>query len=274
MINRIFVISNAKQAATINVQENNVFFSVGIDPAESANVKDAYLLFSNTKNVFSVFPGIKSAITKEAARDILSFLFISSYLQINGAFIVNVTSQSPTLADEAAGLLMVAAKEQGIENISINVISAGRVFRSGKDFLRYYHSVLESPYFFGNNLFFESNDQREIELLITDLKEAELSFEKNNPRLFSTVKDNLLLREENSLIARKIVSIESELSNQKEYADLLRSSHSTRKLQDYYTNEYEILPTWYKRVGHIIKVITGKRSFKSLLNDKLKKHND
>lgn len=32
----------------------------------------------------------------------------------------------------------------------------------------------------------------------------------------------------------------------------------------WYKKEYEVLPAWYKRFGHIIKVIKGKRSFKSL----------
>lgn len=35
-------------------------------------------------------------------------------------------------------------------------------------------------------------------------------------------------------------------------------------IQNWYNKEYEALPTWYKRFGHIIKVLTGKRSFKSL----------
>jgi hypothetical protein len=32
----------------------------------------------------------------------------------------------------------------------------------------------------------------------------------------------------------------------------------------WYKKEYEILPLWYKKFGHIIKVLTGKRTFKSL----------
>lgn len=47
---------------------------------------------------------------------------------------------------------------------------------------------------------------------------------------------------------------------EKEYFDVL----------NWYKKEYEILPTWYKRVGHVIKVMMGKRSFKSLFDDRLK----
>ncbi len=43
---------------------------------------------------------------------------------------------------------------------------------------------------------------------------------------------------------------------------------------EWYHHEYEILPTWYKRLGHIIKVLMGKRTFPSLFSDKAKKYKD
>ncbi len=42
----------------------------------------------------------------------------------------------------------------------------------------------------------------------------------------------------------------------------------------WYYYEYEILPVWYKRFGHIIKVLMGKRSFRSLFNKNVKKYKD
>ena len=36
---------------------------------------------------------------------------------------------------------------------------------------------------------------------------------------------------------------------------------------DWYKKEYEVLPLWYKRFGHIIKVAKGKRTFKSLFKN-------
>ena len=41
-----------------------------------------------------------------------------------------------------------------------------------------------------------------------------------------------------------------------------------------YNSENEILPGWYKRFGHILKVLTGKRTFRSLFRDDVKKHKD
>jgi hypothetical protein len=39
---------------------------------------------------------------------------------------------------------------------------------------------------------------------------------------------------------------------------------SREAILDWYKKEYELLPLWYKRFGHVIKVMMGKRSFKSL----------
>lgn len=39
------------------------------------------------------------------------------------------------------------------------------------------------------------------------------------------------------------------------------------EIKRWYQLEYEVLPLWYKRVGHLIKVLKGKRSFKSLFKN-------
>jgi hypothetical protein len=41
---------------------------------------------------------------------------------------------------------------------------------------------------------------------------------------------------------------------------------------DWYFREYEILPGWYKKFGHLIKVLTGKRTFRSLFSNNAKKY--
>ena len=43
---------------------------------------------------------------------------------------------------------------------------------------------------------------------------------------------------------------------------------------DFYHYEYDILPLWFKRLGHIVKVLMGKRSLRSLFNDNVKKYKD
>lgn len=40
--------------------------------------------------------------------------------------------------------------------------------------------------------------------------------------------------------------------------------HQVNRIKRFYWEEYEVLPLWYKRLGHLIKVITGKRKFRTL----------
>jgi hypothetical protein len=38
----------------------------------------------------------------------------------------------------------------------------------------------------------------------------------------------------------------------------------------WYARNYEILPMWYKRVGHVLKMLTGRRDWRSLYSSKYK----
>ncbi|WP_207512314.1 hypothetical protein [Longitalea luteola] len=46
------------------------------------------------------------------------------------------------------------------------------------------------------------------------------------------------------------------------------------EIRQWYHQEYEILPLWFKRLGHIVKVLTGKRTFKSLFSDNVKRNKE
>jgi len=66
-----------------------------------------------------------------------------------------------------------------------------------------------------------------------------------------------------ALLYRHFIQL-SKSVQEKEYYEVL----------DWYRSEYEVLPLWYKRFGHIIKVLMGKRSFRSLFSDNVKKYKD
>lgn len=67
-----------------------------------------------------------------------------------------------------------------------------------------------------------------------------------------------LLREENGIL--------------QELLELAGRSDEVNYILQFYKYEYEILPLWYKRFGHILKVMMGKRSFRSLFDKKAKKY--
>lgn len=274
MINSVFIISEFVPDAGMYQLEDNVFWCLDIDPEKKENLQNAYRLFSDSRKYISAFLDSRSAITNEVIINFLPFLFIPSYQATDGHLVVNISGSSGEAAKDVSNLLIETAAKQGLLNLKINIVSPGEIFISREDFLIHYTTLLKSNFYFGNILFYKSNDNKETALLISALKQVELSFEKNNSLLFSIASESLLLRKENKMLVQKITAIEAELNNQKEYTDILRSTHATRRLQQYYTDEYELLPSWYKRFGHIIKVLTGRRTFKSLFNDKVKKYKD
>jgi hypothetical protein len=51
---------------------------------------------------------------------------------------------------------------------------------------------------------------------------------------------------------------------------VLTHTKSDQVIADWYLNQYEVLPLWFKRTGHIVKVLYGKRSWRSLYDNTAK----
>ena len=100
--------------------------------------------------------------------------------------------------------------------------------------------------------------QEELELYNTEVyKYANLFY--NKQKMFERYKKEL----------EAMVSVEKDT---RVYLNMQKKQ--TADNVEWYYNEYEILPTWYKRFGHVIKVLMGKRTFRSLFSDKVKKYKD
>ena len=142
--------------------------------------------------------------------------------------------------------------------------------------------VQQNQYNYSQNQFVESNQNANVSIIAsTDVI--------NNLATLSDLKKNLVLYEKNNLantsILRYYIEIEEFESERKlwkqrtlVYQDFLSLSKKVQEKEyyevlDWYHQQYEILPLWYKQLGHVIKVITGKRSFRSLFDDKVKKYN-
>ena len=137
--------------------------------------------------------------------------------------------------------------------------------------------VQQNQYNYSQNQFVESNQNANI-LIIASNDVI------NNLATLSDLKKNLVLHEKNNLASTSILryyiekdEFESERKLWKQrtlvYQDFLSLSKKVQEKEyyevlDWYHQQYEILPLWYKQLGHVIKVITGKRSFRSLFDDK------
>lgn len=133
-------------------------------------------------------------------------------------------------------------------------------------------AVLKTGYMFTN-----TTDEKLLEKL---KKIQEIIYSK--PVLSNEIMSFLLRK--NALLGDRLKELQFENYFQKMKIDQLEQASTNirpesaayyiKSVTNFYKNEYEILPLWYKRLGHIIKVIMGKRTFGSLFNDKVKKYRD
>lgn len=111
----------------------------------------------------------------------------------------------------------------------------------------------------------------------------ESRMKNETPLFYKLIHKEILFSEERHQLELMIKDLKADLSSKSEYLDFLLKKNSNEKLvevdmlasmkiQKFYHQEYEILPLWFKRLGHLIKVISGRRTFRSLFSDKVKKY--
>jgi hypothetical protein len=154
-----------------------------------------------------------------------------------------------------------------------------------EDFYKWYIQVLInnlSP----PNIFINLKNYESINSFLELRRKTEEKFRSTEPQTYKLIKQVFLkskeINQQNSLINR----LKEDLSSKEVYLDFILGKfkqsendedltlNDIMKIKKFYHYEYEILPTWYKRFGHIIKVIIGKRTFRSLFNDNVKKYKD
>ena len=127
--------------------------------------------------------------------------------------------------------------------------------------------------------FFFLEKPGELSEILIILEKAETNVRENFPQVYNLLNENMSLKIKERDLYTHLVLIQELLDSLSNYhlGNNLSESGYKRQINElvkFYKNEYEILPTWYKRFGHIVKVIAGKRTFRSLFNDNVKKYKD
>ena len=108
------------------------------------------------------------------------------------------------------------------------------------------------------------------------LRNAENEWYSKFPRLFEIFQDASSLLQANYTFGVEYAFLQERYESLSSYAISGAGKDITRRqmneVVNFYKYEYEILPTWFKRFGHVVKVLMGKRSFKSLYDDNAKKY--
>ena len=282
MINQFFFISDTAFQTGENLPgADNIFFSILVNPAESERLQNVYEFMENTRpSQFGLTLDIVEQLAAENIQFITSFLFLPSYLKIGQDPIINLSGTSQELLGKTGSALSAYLASQGFNNVTINQLVTTTqseaksccLFTSPEELLKYYKEILQNGQYYNNSIFYYVSSMETFYSTLSSLQQVENEFKQDHSKLYALINKNRILEKEISELRRKMAYIETELSYQKHHNDILRSDHSTKELQKYYDHEYEILPAWYKRFGHILKVITGKRTFRSLFRDDVKKY--
>jgi hypothetical protein len=142
-------------------------------------------------------------------------------------------------------------------------------------------AYLEKNYFFnfryvGDYIFFKRNTLRaamELEQYFAGICQAIIA---NAPVMKGALEEYVLLKKQYMNLEVDNAVLEERLRNAQITIEVIRSKYKDdyEQLIKWYHNEYEILPLWFKRLGHIVKVLMGRRSFRSLFYDHVKKYKD
>lgn len=121
------------------------------------------------------------------------------------------------------------------------------------------------------HLIVQVDDVQLVPIIEKELRKWEEALIEKNPKIYDVYIQLMRTTKELQEAKEQLQFSHQQVESLKRYNAILKSEEQTRRILEFYHSEYEVLPLWYKRFGHIIKVLTGKRSFKSLFDDKAKK---
>ena len=278
-INRWLEIDSVERMRTVNKPKEVYFLFKGL-PENSGNLINALQLHHWNTPFAIILPGnlpFQPDKYEQFSEALIRLFFLSGYYTHDFMPVLFITEKSSAI-NRFLQIADQKCKNQGFPAMYVfdaNPASTAYTRWVGGDTIDLKHLISQ-----WNTDYFEDRNPPEIHLLVPaseafeeallqlasaqmELQKAEgytmASFLYNKQREIAAYRHQLYLTEISVRNTQLYLSIQKE-----ERANGLK----------WYYNEYEILPIWYKKFGHIIKVITGKRSFKSLFSDKVKKHKD
>lgn len=284
MLNTIFYISdNFNDFSNISLEkdQSGINLSFLIPSSDQKKLEETYQFFSNnTLNQFSLTIILDISFDNNLLHYLVSFFFLPNYLKINNQIVINFICEKKDFFIKAQNDLIEKSAKQGITNLKISRLSLDisntsteatqnpNYLHSNIDnLILHYTNTIHSQAFY-NNTFYVNNDAAELRKLNSIIISANDFIKINNPSLYDVALKLQILLQENLNLKSKNTSLINELDNYKTHVNVLKSVHEATELQLYYNKEYEVLPVWYKRFGHILKFIMGKRNFKSLFYNK------
>lgn len=209
--------------------------------------------------------------------DLVAFFFLPCYYKKGNVPVVIVAHEYQKEFKTFSQALIGAAQKQGFAQLVLHFVrqqqKENQTFYSAHDIealkTGYTNELKDSS---GKPFYIVLNNAHEIKVLHEALQNVEATFAQDNEMLYACKTKGKALERKLQQTETLLDAAEKEIETMTAHLNKLRSASQAASLQQYYTNEYEVLPRWYKQFGHVLKVVMGKRTFGSLFNDKEKKY--
>lgn len=277
----IYVLINAPQlilAIEEYIEATDCCLLIDIEGFTAEDIEDLYKYFAikKTNLSFCFFCKKSESLEKFALNEYLSFFFLPSYKSVYLSPVLFV-ERNVSYYDSIINLFNQRLAKHRIGNACfVDYLEHRRLLTKGtgeisEELVNKYRTILhtlnrETPIY----IIIDSADCVLISSIIKKCKEIECQFTGEDKMLLDTAYfiKQLKLRANGFRKVEDVLQKKNKV--QEVIINLLKDNHPTAKLQQYYDQEYEVLPLWYKQLGHIIKAFMGKRTFRSLFGDKIK----
>jgi hypothetical protein len=258
---------------------------LGSAPGE---LSDLYLNLQRLpENTFAVLFSEQNSLKQNGndsyMEDIISLFFQPSYFLSNDKPVIFLRKKS-SLHSEFIERLSEKCMKQGLSVLFLETKNSGSVDNWTNQFTYEitssavdYNAIIENWL----SHFLENKEPGEIHFLcrqgepglsaaFNKMQEKEIALHNTEQYKFAN-----LAYQKQKLIEKYKKELELRVSAEKDtQLYLSMQKKQTADNVEWYHHEYEVLPTWYKRLGHIIKVLTGQRTFRSLFSNKVKKYKE
>ena len=283
-LNTIFYISdnyNDFSNNAIKNSESGITLSYLLQSSDQYKIEEAYRFFNEqTTAQFSLTVIIDTPLDNTYLYYLISFFYLPNYLKIDNQIIINFILKNNNTSNNWQNIFLDLSAKQGIINLQSNVLTldvlnpningqqgSPHLFSNIDNFMLLYTNTLQSSTFY-DNIFYVNHLAIEVEKLNSLITTSNNTIKISNPTLYGVFFKLQILSLDNANLKFKNTSLVNELDNFKMHINVLKSVHEATELQTYYDKEYEVLPTWYKRFGHVLKFLMGNRNFKSFFNNK------
>ena len=281
----IIDINRLNELSIMNLPENAVMayrLTAGNMHHLPAFYKNLYASDRNTSFTLLIDKSVTVAVIEKNIEYLVSASFHHTYKKINGDNPLFLFETNQEEAGKYISTVKKACVEQGynaIETILIDNNPANIKITPGNagEALQTYATAIQKITSSDNIFFFYPDTPSSIADIFNAIEQAEDQLQQQAPQIWHLLKENRALAVKEKAWQVKTTLLEEKLESLTNYQLSNNAPESVYKKQvtellDFYNTEYEVLPMWFKRLGQIVKVLTGKRTFKSLYNDNVKKY--